>query len=100
MFKPGARRWTGGKRRLLSEEKVETGVRKLGFTPHLHCFILHHISSWPLDRNERSRLLRIRVSRDGLDWAAQQLNGPHKEGNFLAVFVFGSDLCLLAQLNV
>ena len=50
--------------------------------------------------NERSRFHRIRVSRDGPDWAAQQLNGPRKEGNFWAVFVFGSDLCLLAQFNV
>ena len=78
---------------------METGVRKLGFAPHLHCFILHHISSWPLDHDGRSRFHRIRVSRDGPDWAAQQLNGPRKEGIFFGLFfVFGSDLCLLAHL--
>ena len=59
--------------------------------------MLDHFSAL---RSERTVEIspRLGFAADGPNWAGAHLGRTRKEGNFWAVFVFGSDLCLLAHL--
>ena len=79
---------------LRSEEERRGNSEAVGFSDQPPPFIYdaRSVISHPIEMND---LDCSELGFRGMGWT-----GPRKEGNFWVVFVFGSDLCLLAQFNV